>query len=126
MREICFVLVMLSGLSLSSFAAPLEDQASSICQRHDPQSLRNCYIKLLRTFKGHPRELARMAPRDAAVFCNRVADESDSRFCARFRGPANRQWSTQLEAASVASPVVRDPWQPVLESGSEITAAREE
>jgi hypothetical protein len=125
MRTICFVLVMLSGLSLSSFATPLEDQASTICQRRDPQSLRNCYLKLLRTFKGHPRELARMAPLDAAVFCNRVADESDSRFCGRFRSPANRQWSTQLEATSVASPAAGDPWQPVLESGSEITAARE-
>ena len=122
MRAICIVLVMLSGLSLSSFATPLEDRAFRICQRRDPRSLRDCYIKLLRTLKGRPRELARMDPRDAAVFCNRVADENESRFCRKFRGPANKPWSTQLQVTGVAAPPARDPWQPVLESASETTA----
>ena len=78
MRAISFALVMLSGLSLSSFATPLEDQAFTLCPRRDPQSLRDCYIKLLKTFKGHRRERARMDPRDAAIFCERVAGEHDS------------------------------------------------
>jgi len=119
MRAICFVLVMLSGLSPSSFATPLEDRAFAICQTRDPQSLLDCYIKLLRTFKGHPRELARMDSRDAVVFCNRVAGENDSRFCRRYRGAGNKPWPARLEATGIALPPLRDPWQPVLESAPE-------
>src|SRR5215468_2505339 len=104
MRAICFAFVMLSGLSLSSFATPLEEQALTKCPRRDPQSLRDCYIKLLRTFKGHPRERTRMDTRDAAVFCERVAGEHDSHFCGRFRSPRVGQWSTRLEPANVTSP----------------------
>jgi hypothetical protein len=126
MRAICFALVMLSGLPVSSLATPLEDQAFTICPRRDPQLLRDCYINLLRTFKGHPRERARMDPRDAAVFCNRVAGEHDSRFCARFRSPSNNQWSTRLEAAGVALPPGGDPWKAVLISSSEATASASE
>ena len=123
MRAICVVIVMVSGLSLSSFATPLEDHVTATCQRRDPQSLRDCYIKLLRTFKGHPRELARMEPRDAAVFCRRVADENESRFCRKFRAPATKPWITQLQVTVVAAPPAGDPWQPVLESASETTAS---
>ena len=97
MRAICFALVMLSGLSLSSIATPLEDQAFTICPRRDPKSLRDCYIELLRTFTGHPRERARMDPRDAAVFCERVAGE-------RQRGAGDDPH--RGEARASASPVI--------------------
>jgi hypothetical protein len=123
MRAICFVLAILSGLSFSTFATPLEDRALTTCQRRDPQSLRDCYIKLLRTFKGHPRELARMDFRDIAVFCRSVADEHDSRVCSRFRSPAHKPWSTRLEETSVSLPPVRDPWHPVVISTSEAMAS---
>lgn len=126
MRSICFALVMLSGLSLSSFATPLEDHAFTICPSRDPQSLRDCYIKLLRTFKGHPRELARMNPRDAAVFCERVAGERDYRFCGRFRGPPIGQWSTRVEVTGAALPPGGNPWQPVLVPASEATVSASE
>jgi hypothetical protein len=122
MRAICFVLVMLSGLPLSSFATPLEDQAFTLCPKRDPQSLRDCYIKLLRTFKGHPRERTRMDARDAAVFCDRVAGERDSGFCGRFRSPSNNSWQARLEAAGAALPPRGNPWQTVLVSASEATA----
>lgn len=121
MRAICFLLLMLVGLSLPSFAAPLEDQSSSHCQRRDAQSLRDCYIKLLKTFIGHPRQLRRMDPRDATAFCDLVAGEIDARFCARIRGVVSRPWTTRLEAttASLSTP---DPWRPVLEPVSETMA----
>jgi hypothetical protein len=123
MRAICFALVMLSGSSLSSFATPLEDHAFTICPGREPQSLRDCYIKLLKTFKGHPRELARMDRRDAAVFCEKVAGEHDSRFCGRFRGPSISQWSTRLEATAVTLPPDSNPWQTMLVSRSEATVS---
>jgi len=126
MRAICFALVMLSGLPLPSFATPLEDQAFTICPKRDPQSLRDCYIKLLRTFKGHPRERARMDPRDAAVFCERAAGEHDFLFCGRFRSPLIGQWSTRLEPAGTASTPGVNPWQTVLVSRSEATVGASE
>jgi hypothetical protein len=121
MRAICFAFVMLPGLSLSSLATPLEDYAFTICPRRDLHSLQDCYIKLLRTFQGHPRERARMDPRDAAVFCERVAGEHDSRFCAKFRSSSNNQWTTRLEATG-ALPLGGNPWQAVPVSASEVTA----
>jgi hypothetical protein len=122
MRAICLALVTLSGLWLPSFATPLEDRASSLCQKRDRQSLQDCYIKLLKTFKGHPRELVHMAPQDAAAFCDLVAGENDSRFCGRFGGPANKSWSTRLEATFTAFPHMRDPWEPILEPSSDMMA----
>jgi hypothetical protein len=121
MRAICFALVTLPGLSLSSLATPLEDHALTTCPRQDPQSLQDCYIKLLRTFQGHPRERARMDPRDASVFCKRAAGEHDSGFCARFRNPSSNGWTTRLEVTG-ALPLGRNPWQAVLVSASEPTA----
>jgi hypothetical protein len=123
MRAICFALVMLSGLSLSSFATPLEDQAFTICPRREPQALGDCYIKLLKTFKGHPREQARMDYRDAAVFCERVAGEHDSRFCGRFRGPTDSRWPARLEAAGADLPPDIGAWQTILVSKSEATVS---
>jgi hypothetical protein len=79
--RVVLIIALLSTLPQHGSATPLEDRATAICPNRDAQSLQNCYVGVLKSFRGQLRERTRMDPQDAAAYCKYAAEPNDAQFC---------------------------------------------
>ncbi|HEY5210517.1 MAG TPA: tetratricopeptide repeat protein [Stellaceae bacterium] len=83
---------------------PLRKRAAATCRYRSGQQHEDCYIELLKGYRGHSQDLMRGDKRDSVAYCSHVAESNDGQLCAylhdRFPALFDEEAREQIQAAA--------------------------
>jgi hypothetical protein len=85
----------------------LKSQAADSCNSPKDEDIEECYIELLKNYRGHPQDLLAGDARDAVTYCNNVAESNDSQFCAYLQERFKPLFNEELRERTAVTAVQR-------------------